>query len=114
MNNAMKTSLLEEAYDCFNRGSFGESAGILDRALSIDFEDERIICALKCANFWKEKEARLISITEHFARGEFLLKEWINFVSFFNGFGGNDEKMPECHPAMVFRKRFKSLREGVL
>ncbi len=92
MNNAMKTSLLDEAYDCFSKGSFGESAGILDRALSIDFEDERIICALKCANFWKDKEAKLESVTEHFARGEFLLKEWINFSRFFRSFGGDDEK----------------------
>ena len=92
MNNAMKTSLLDEAYDCFSKGLFGESTVILDKALSIDFEDERIICALKCANFWKEKVERLESVSEHYAKGEYLLKEWINFSSFFSGFGESDEK----------------------
>ncbi|MDC7225883.1 MAG: hypothetical protein PQJ61_03865 [Spirochaetales bacterium] len=88
----MKTSLLDEAYSCFNKGLFGESAKILDKALSIDFEDDRIICALKCANFWKGKEEKLESISDHFAKGEFLLKEWINFSSFFSGFSESDEK----------------------
>ena len=92
MNNVMKTSLLDEAYDCFRKGLFGESAIILDKALSIDFEDERIICALKCANFWHGKEERLKSISEPFAKGEYLLKEWKNFSSFYRGFGASDEK----------------------
>jgi tetratricopeptide (TPR) repeat protein len=92
MNNAMKTSLLDDAYNSFRKGLFGESGNILEKALSIDFEDERIICALKCANFWKAKEDRLKSISEYFAKGEFLLKEWKNFSSFIDGFNESDEK----------------------
>ena len=92
MNNAMKTSLLDEAYDSFRKGLFGESEEIIEKALSIDFEDQSIIYALKCANFWKEKEERLNSITEYFARGEFLLKEWKNFSSFLGSFRESDEK----------------------
>ena len=64
----------------------------MDKALSIDFEDDRIICALKCANFWKEKEYRYNSISEFYAKGEFLLKEWTNFVLFIDGFSETDEK----------------------
>jgi tetratricopeptide (TPR) repeat protein len=92
MNNAIKTSLLDEAYDCFRRGLFGEAGTILEKALAIDFEDVKVICALKCANFWKEKEVRYNSISEYFAKGEFLLKEWKNFTVFTDGFGEFDEK----------------------
>ncbi|MDC7126473.1 MAG: tetratricopeptide repeat protein [Spirochaetales bacterium] len=92
MNNAIKTSLLDEAYNCFNKGLFGESADKLDEALSIDFEDENVICGLKCANFWKAREKRLLSVTEPFAKGEFLLKEWKNFSAFYRGFVESDEK----------------------
>ncbi len=108
MNNAMKTSLLDEAYDCFRKGLFGESADILDKALSIDFEDGKIICALKCANFWKGKEEKLEQLTEHFARGEFLLKEWINFSAFFSSFSETDEKCLNTIRQWCFGEALKS------
>ena len=108
MNNTMKTSLLDEAYGCFYKGLFGEAAKVLDKALSIDFEDERIICALKCANFWNGKEERLGTISEHFAKGEYLLKEWINFSSFFSGFSESDEKCLNSIRQWCFGNALKS------
>ena len=111
MNNAMKTSLLDEAYDCFRKGMFGESATTLDKALAIDFEDERIICALKCANFWKGKDEKLEKFSEHFAKGEYLLKEWINFSSFFSGFGETDEKCLNTIRQWCFGTALKSFEK---
>ncbi len=92
MNSVMKSSLLEEAYGFFHKGFFGDAIETLEKALEIDFEDDRILSALKCANFWREKENRIDTIGENLAKGEYLLKEWKNFMVFAENFTGFDEK----------------------
>ena len=111
MNNTMTTSLLEEAYEYFRKGLFGESASVLDKALSIDYEDNRIICALKCANFWNGKEVRIRQLSEHFEKGEYLLKEWINFTVFVKGFSESDEKCLNTIRQWCFGEALKSFEK---
>ena len=108
MNNTLTTPLLEEAYDCFRTGRFGESVSVLEKALSIDYDDRKVICALKCSNFWKGKIERLNELTKHFAKGEYLLKEWINFSVFVKSFNASDEKCLNTIRQWCFGEALKS------
>ena len=74
--------LLKNAYEMLKNGAFKAAGDILENALSVDFENQEVICALKCAGFWAERETRYSSITEPFERGEYLVKQWKAFLSF--------------------------------
>jgi tetratricopeptide (TPR) repeat protein len=75
-------SILDTAYSLFRSGDFSKASEILSEALSIEFDQEEVVTALKCATFWKERESKLTSLGDDKKRGEFLLNQWNIFVYF--------------------------------
>jgi hypothetical protein len=74
--------ILNKVYLKFKEGFFQESVELLEKALAIDFEYNGVSGALKCANFWVERMERLTDATDSYERGEFLLSQWLHFMSF--------------------------------
>lgn len=74
--------ILNKVYLNFREGEFGEAAERLERALTVDFESVDIANALKCANFWMEREERLAAAGGDYERGEYYLAQWRVFAGF--------------------------------
>ena len=74
--------ILNKVYLHFKDGLFQESVKLLEGALAIDFEYEGVAAALKCTNFWLEREEKLRSIGSAYERGEYLLAQWKQFMAF--------------------------------
>lgn len=68
--------------ELMKQGNFSEAGQELEGCLEIDFEDQDVIHALKYVSFWQARSERLSSITHDTERGEYLLREWINFRSY--------------------------------
>ncbi len=85
-SNSVECNNLEEklltVYNLFKEGNFTNAVGILEENLSYSFESEELVSALKCARFWEERKRILRGISELSEKGEFLLKQWKNFIFF--------------------------------
>jgi tetratricopeptide (TPR) repeat protein len=91
--------LLEQAYKHLRAHELREAEGVLERALSVDFEDARIVASLKYVNFWSERERTLNDIANPFERGEYLLGQWPVFDRFVQRAGSSCE--PCLHAVRV-------------
>ena len=78
------SSLLRDAYELFRGGGFERAQPILEEALSIDFDGGEVLCALKCANYWKDKLGKYATIADDYESGEYLLRQWKSFVAFLD------------------------------
>lgn len=74
--------ILNKAYLNFREGQFREAAAHLERALTVDFDSVDVTNALKCANFWLEREDRQASIPGEYERGEYYMAQWRVFSGF--------------------------------
>ncbi len=83
--------ILNKVYLSFKEGKFQESIKLAEEALVIDFEYPDVSNALKCANFWLEREERLASASSAYERGEYYLNQW----KVFNGFSERMEAISE-------------------
>ncbi len=83
--------ILNHVYILFREGNFTDSIIELENALKIDFEYPGIIIAMKCANFWLERQKRIETINDHYEKGEFLMAQWKQFTEF----SGKLEKITE-------------------
>ena len=87
MNDATRnvadiSSLLNDVYERFRIGGFGETEDLLERALAVDYDNTEVLIAMKSAHFWGERVARLSDMADDFSRGEFLLKQWTAYLQF--------------------------------
>jgi tetratricopeptide (TPR) repeat protein len=76
--------VLNKVYLNFREGEFKEAAARLEQALTVDFESVDISNALKCANFWLEREERQAGISGDYERGEYYLAQWRVFSGFIS------------------------------
>lgn len=76
--------ILNSVYLNFKEGRFKEASTLLERALEIDFESGDVTNALKCANFWLEREDRLTAISGAYEKGEYYLNQWKVFSGFIS------------------------------
>jgi tetratricopeptide (TPR) repeat protein len=83
--------ILNKVYLSFKVGQFEEASTLLEKALEIDFESTDVTNALKCANFWMEREDRLATISGAYEKGEYYLGQW----KVFNGFVSRMERLSE-------------------
>ncbi len=75
-------TIVDSAYTLFRTGEFQKSIEVLSEALSIDFDREEIVSALKCASFWNERQSKLATINDKKKKGDFLLEQWKIFIFF--------------------------------
>jgi tetratricopeptide (TPR) repeat protein len=83
--------ILNRVYLNFKEGQFKEASERLEKALEIDFESTDVTNALKCANFWLEREERLAAIPGSYEKGEYYLNQW----RVFSGFVSRMERLSE-------------------
>ncbi len=96
--------MLKNAYELLKNGAFSDAGVILENALSQDFDNEEVICALKCVGFWTERERIYNEIIDSFERGEYLMKQWIAFLSFLERGGESFEQGKYSLKQWVFGK----------
>jgi tetratricopeptide (TPR) repeat protein len=85
--------LLEQAFDAIRERKLDQAAELLDQALSVDFDDKRVLTALKFLRFWQDREERVQHSAHEYERGEYLLDQWPMFEEFSSRF-------EECEPGM--------------
>ncbi len=85
-------ALLTNAYESLRGVDLPGATGLLERALGVDFEEPEVLWALKCANFWGERAARLESMPNPYERGEYVLAQWKSFSSFASKLEGSFDR----------------------
>ena len=74
--------ILNRVYDLFRDGRIPEASASLEEALKIDFDYPGVTAAMKCANFWGEKQKKLAETEDGYEKGEYLLEQWGRFTAF--------------------------------
>lgn len=92
VNNEETVKILNRVYRLFKEGLFEETIGLLEEAITIDFENPQITSALKCANFWGEKARKLETLASKYEKAEYLILHWSYFSGFITQIGETSEK----------------------
>jgi tetratricopeptide (TPR) repeat protein len=105
--------LIQKAYENLKTSDVDQALTTLEEALRLDFENQEVLHALKCINWWLDRMKGAEDLTsgaswqrqsDVYARGKYILSQWEAFYSFLDRIGGgeNSEYDP-CHYAI---KRF--------
>lgn len=94
--------LLSNAYESLRSVDLPAATRLLDRALSVDFEDPEVLYSLKCANFWSERLARVEALPNPFERGEHALAQWKAFAAFSSKLEGDFERARYAYKRFAF------------
>ncbi len=84
--------LLDAAWQDLREGLHAEAFGKLERALALDVGRPGTASALKCAAFWREREARLDALKDPWEQGEAILAQWRLFLPFAERLGDVPER----------------------
>lgn len=76
------SGMIKRAYDFLKNEDLVAAQESLDAALRMDFDNQEVIFAQKCAGFWLERVLRAQSTQNQFERGEYILSQWKSFVGF--------------------------------
>lgn len=74
--------ILKNSYILLRQGNFSEAKELLGKALPLDFDKDEVINALKSVGYWEERKQKLDTIQEDKQKGEYLFKQWENYLSF--------------------------------
>lgn len=85
--------MIKRAYDFLKNEDLVAAQESLDAALRMDFDNQEVIFAQKCAGFWLERVLRAQGTQNQFERGEYLLSQWRSFVGFLKRLG---EEYPDA------------------
>jgi tetratricopeptide (TPR) repeat protein len=79
----------ERVNECLQRAAaliashrLSEAIEAIEQALSIDFENADVVASLKYTNFWRDRQERVMVLSDSFERGEYLLAQWTVFQEF--------------------------------
>jgi len=86
------TALLTNAYESLRSVDLPGATELLERALGMDFESPEVLWALKCANFWNDRAARIEFLPNPYERGEYIVAQWKSFVSFASKLEGSFDR----------------------
>lgn len=73
---------LAQAYDLMKNGTPAAAVDILEDVLSQDLENEEIVFAIKCANYWRFPLENIMKLGSPYERGESLLHQWKSFSAY--------------------------------
>jgi tetratricopeptide (TPR) repeat protein len=107
-------ALLQHAYDLLKQKDIVQADELLEKALSVDFDHPEVVYALKCVNFWKERENRLAGIQTGFEKGEYLLSQWKAFQGFLNKLGSGYEQCRYAFRQYVFTSALDAYRSMLI
>ncbi|MEI6874920.1 MAG: hypothetical protein WCL50_07300, partial [Spirochaetota bacterium] len=91
VDNDSVPTLLSNAYETLRSVDLASASVTLEQALSVDYENEEVLFALKCARYWSEGLSKLEAITNPFERGELILGLWKTFLVFQSRLRGDFE-----------------------
>lgn len=74
--------ILKNSYVLLRKGNFPDAKALLQKALPLDFDKVEVITALKSIGYWEERKKKLESIQEEKERGEYLFRQWENYLTF--------------------------------
>jgi tetratricopeptide (TPR) repeat protein len=101
--------LIQKAYENLKTSDAALAIMALEEALRIDFENQEVVYALKCIQWWLDRirgyeDSTHLKQNDIYARGEFILSQWESFYGFLDRIGsGDDSGFDLCHYAI---KRF--------
>lgn len=73
-----------QAYSLLRSGKPSEAKVLLNNALVYELENEEILFAINCCNFWIDVMERAKAANDNFERGQTYCNEWKNFLQFLN------------------------------
>ena len=80
MTNKSDSGLLH-SYELLKSANPEKAKPILEDALSDDLENEEVLFALKCCNFWMQKLPGITALSNAFERGGQLIEQWKSFTA---------------------------------
>ncbi|MCL2294980.1 MAG: hypothetical protein FWC36_08975 [Spirochaetes bacterium] len=86
-------SLLQIARDNLKTGDFEKAKVEIEKAFSIDYNEQFVINGLKFANFWIERKMRFQTVEGHYERGSYLFRQWKAFIAFLEKFDKADDEL---------------------
>lgn len=102
--------ILNKVLVLFKDGDFSESETELEKAIAVDYEHPDVLCAMRCAAYWKDRSIRFAQIDDLYESAEFLLKEWRLFVSFMQQKEQQYEQGLHALRQWVFGKALKNYK----
>lgn len=73
-----------QAYSLLRSGKPSEAKVLLNNALVYELENEEILFAINCCNFWIDVMERAKAANDNFERGQTYCNEWKNFLQFLS------------------------------
>lgn len=104
-------ALLQRAYTEVTKHHLKSAGEILERALSIDFDNHDVVTALKYVNFWQDRQETVESMNDVFEQGEYLLEQWRVFKDFVDRIGDSVEPALNAVRQHAFREALRFYRE---
>jgi tetratricopeptide (TPR) repeat protein len=80
--------LLDKSYESLRGGDVAGAAAVLEEALSVNYENEKVVALLKCSHFWKDRERTAAGLQDSFEKAEYLLNQWKIFLQFADRIDG--------------------------
>lgn len=71
---------LAQAFDLMKDGSPAAAMSILEDVLTQDLENEEVVFALKCANYWRFPLENIMKLSSPYEVGESLIQQWKSFT----------------------------------
>lgn len=73
-----------QAYSLLRSGKPSEAKVLLNNALVYELENQEILFAINCCNFWIDVMERAKAANDNFERGQTYCNEWKNFLQFLS------------------------------
>ena len=74
----------------------------LEEALSLNYEDKRVVGLLKYVGFWRERQRYLVNIQDNLEKSHYLLQEWAHFQPFMQRVNLSDDEINYALRQLVF------------
>ncbi len=83
----------------------------VEKALSLDFENDDVVATLKYLNFWKDRHHRMVALKDSFERGEYFLAQWGVFQEFAGRIGAVVDVQMNALRQYVFGEALEQYRD---
>lgn len=78
------SSSLVQARELLKKGDAESAKTLLENILSEDLENQEVIFTIRCANYWNERLARILTLPTPFEKAERLISQWKDFSEFIS------------------------------
>jgi tetratricopeptide (TPR) repeat protein len=96
-------TLLSSAYDLVAHQCLDEAISKIEAALSLNFENQEVSSALKCAKYWKDRFINIEKYPSEYEKAEYLLNQWKGFPAFVSRIGTMPDRCISAFRGLVFR-----------